>query len=314
MVRQRLRIFIATWLGFVALMMVFVVIQMLPAFYEARYDVRMPVCLQVAESGRGEAFLEDAMRGAGVEHWAVAAAGQPLAGCDGYRQRVLEFNLLVSHRAASALFEHIREAGPDAGVYSRGLSYQTSPAGTGTVPYAVSVFAAALLALGFWWCVRRRGTGTGSDGAATIGIRGMVVGAVSATGVALVAAIAYGFILQVTGVIHMPEQSNVETVTPLLLLTAAVFAPVVEEVIFRFWLLDRMIPVIGPVAALVLSSLVFSMIHMDLEPFALGSRLITGLVLGLLWLRTSSLGACVLAHGLFNAAVLALDQLAGTTG
>ena len=112
----------------------------------------------------------------------------------------------------------------------------------------------------------------------------------------------------------MPGQSSVETVTPLLLLAAVVFAPVAAEVIFRFWLLDRMVPAIGAVAALVLSSVVFSLIHMDLEPFALGSRLITGLVLGLLWLRTSSLGACVLAHGLFNAAVLVLEQTARAGG
>lgn len=305
----RLRLFLAAWFGFVALAVVFLMMQMLPASLEGRYAVRIPLCMQSAEAGRAQAFLEDTMRRAGAEHWRLAEADRPVEGCATHRQHVLTFDALLSRRGASALFNELFEAGPAAGVYPRGLSYQTSPAGTGTVTYAVSAIASAMLALGFWWLVRKRGCVR--EPPARIGAGRLVAGALAATSLALTGAMAYGWILQATGIIQMPQQPDPSAVTPLLLLTAVVLAPVAEEVVFRFWLLDRMVPAISPVAALLLSSAVFSMVHLEPEPFAFGSRLITGLVLGVLWLRTSSLGACVLAHGLFNAAVFGLDHLAG---
>lgn len=309
--RQRLKRFLGAWFGFVGLIVLFQVIQMLPAFHEAQYDVRMPVCLRAMKQGEDPEFLTRVMQSAGVEDWSLGQVDHPLEGCDGFEQRILGFESLLSRRSASDLFKKIQEGGPAAGIYSRGLSYNTSPAGTGTVSYAVSVFTAAVLALVFWWVVRSRGT-VGKD--VRGGTRETIISALSATVVAFVAAIVYGLFLQLVGVSRVPGQPSLQTLTPSLLLAAVVFAPVAEEVIFRFWLLDRMIPAIGSPAALLLSSVVFSAIHMDLEPFAFGSRLITGLALGLLWLRTFSLGACVLAHGLFNAAVIALDRMAWIDG
>lgn len=305
----RLRLFLIAWSGFVALAVAFLVIQALPAFHEARYSARMSLCISLEEPDRAHAFLERTLRDAGVAHWSLGEADRPLEGCAGYEQRVLEFEAVLARHGASALFDRFHKAGPEAGVYSREFSYQTSPAGTGGGAYAVASSASAVLALGFWWIVRRRGGAPGSS--ARAGARTVLGGALAAAGLALAAAVAYGFVLQAAGIMRMPERSSPDSVTPLLLLTAAVLAPIAEEVVFRFWLLGRMVPAIGPAAALLLSSAVFAMVHMELEPFALGSRLITGLALGLLWLRTSSLRACVLAHGLFNAAVIGLDQLVG---
>ena len=79
-----------------------------------------------------------------------------------------------------------------------------------------------------------------------------------------------------------------------------VLAPICEEVIFRAWLLEAWQKIIGAPAALILTSIIFSVIH----PMGLVANLIfiiPGLIFGALWLKTRSLTACVIAHGVYNA-------------
>ena len=80
-------------------------------------------------------------------------------------------------------------------------------------------------------------------------------------------------------------------------------APVTEEVLFRAWLLDAWRRVVSPAIALLLSSVVFSVVH----PMGVTANLIfviPGLLLGALWLKTRSLAACIVAHSAYNAFVL----------
>ncbi len=81
--------------------------------------------------------------------------------------------------------------------------------------------------------------------------------------------------------------------------------PLAEEIIFRGWLLERLSQVLRPGIALLISAAAFSAIH----PMGLMLNLtflVPGLVFGYLWLRHRSLLVCAVAHSSYNAGVLLL--------
>jgi membrane protease YdiL (CAAX protease family) len=79
---------------------------------------------------------------------------------------------------------------------------------------------------------------------------------------------------------------------------AVILAPVVEEGLFRGvfyqWLRDRE----GMVAALIVSSLIFGLIHFNLMAFL--SLTFFGAAMAWLYERTGNLLGCIVAHALFN--------------
>lgn len=90
-----------------------------------------------------------------------------------------------------------------------------------------------------------------------------------------------------------------------LALAAAVFlaAPFLEETFFRGLLLPLLARVLPPVAALLLSALLFGILH---GPALFPTMTAFALVLSLLRLRTATLLPCILLHTLWNALVLLL--------
>jgi len=81
-----------------------------------------------------------------------------------------------------------------------------------------------------------------------------------------------------------------------------VLAPLVEEILFR-GLLQRLVSrAWGPWAGIVVSALVFGLVHG--EPWFLFGLIAVGLVLGFLYEATGSLIACWAAHALHNAVSL----------
>jgi|GEM_PF-3389290 len=83
-----------------------------------------------------------------------------------------------------------------------------------------------------------------------------------------------------------------------------VCAPLVEEYVFRAWMLERFRRVMPAWLALALSALAFMIMHV---PHGVVSALVitsAGLLFGLTWLRTRSWLACTLAHAFHNSAVL----------
>lgn len=107
------------------------------------------------------------------------------------------------------------------------------------------------------------------------------------------------FTLPQWGVVNLRELS----VGPVEIFIIVMLMPLIEEIVFRAWLLEAWRKVIGPGAALMLSSVMFSLIH----PMGVVENLIfllPGILLGLLWLRTRSLPACCIAHGGYNALVI----------
>jgi membrane protease YdiL (CAAX protease family) len=85
----------------------------------------------------------------------------------------------------------------------------------------------------------------------------------------------------------------------LLILVAAVGAPLVEELFYRGFLLRGLERRFGPTPALWISSIVFAAIHF--QPLQFPALLIFGLLAGWLALRTGRLGPSWAAHVGFNA-------------
>ena len=75
-------------------------------------------------------------------------------------------------------------------------------------------------------------------------------------------------------------------------------APFVEEHLMRGLILKGLHRSIGPAGALLLSSLLFALLHFNMVQTL--SALICGLVLGVLYLKTRSVTACILAHAGYN--------------
>ena len=85
--------------------------------------------------------------------------------------------------------------------------------------------------------------------------------------------------------------------------------PLVEEIIFRAWLLEAWRRLMSPWLALVITSVIFSLIH----PIGLTANIIfvlPGLLWGWLWLRYRSLIVCTAAHSSYNLLALTIQSFA----
>lgn len=88
------------------------------------------------------------------------------------------------------------------------------------------------------------------------------------------------------------------------LTTLVVIAAGTEELVFRGLLLPALRPQLGAGGALVVTSFLFGLFH--LEPFVVVYATIAGLVLGAIALRTGSVLPSIAFHGAFNAVPLLL--------
>lgn len=82
------------------------------------------------------------------------------------------------------------------------------------------------------------------------------------------------------------------------LVSLTVLAPVNEELLFRGLILAGFTGRYPAVPAVVASAGIFALFH--LNPYQYFAALLMGIILAWLFLRTRSLGACMLAHALYN--------------
>ena len=94
------------------------------------------------------------------------------------------------------------------------------------------------------------------------------------------------------------------------LLVAAVVAPLVEEIIFRGIILRGFAAHYGPTRALLYSSLLFGIVH--LNPWQFLPAVALGLFLGTLYLRTGTVAATWAAHAFYNGSILVLAKFTDT--
>ena len=103
--------------------------------------------------------------------------------------------------------------------------------------------------------------------------------------------------------IFIDEFNNYELIPNLLGFTTLVIAaPVIEELIFRGYLLHRWARKWGLTKGVLLSSFLFGAIHSD--PLAAA---MTGVLFSILYLRTQSIFAPIIAHSLYNLTVWLAD-------
>lgn len=92
---------------------------------------------------------------------------------------------------------------------------------------------------------------------------------------------------------------------PRLIVAVVLFAPILEELLFRGWVLPRLMRRFGEVPGFLLTALGFTALHLD-APQVAPPILALALALGWLRLRTRSVWPGVLAHALNNGLALAL--------
>lgn len=95
----------------------------------------------------------------------------------------------------------------------------------------------------------------------------------------------------------------------LMVLLLVVAAPVLEEFLFRGFLLHRWGTRWNPPVAVLLTSLLFGILHGNVIGLTL-----FGLVMALLYLRTNSLGVAIAIHALNNAIAASLEIISRLTG
>ena len=82
------------------------------------------------------------------------------------------------------------------------------------------------------------------------------------------------------------------------LLQVCILAPIIEEILMRDYLLHGLSINYGSIIALLVSSLLFALLHFNMvQTF---SAFACGLVLGLLYLQTGSIFCCILTHTGYN--------------
>lgn len=87
--------------------------------------------------------------------------------------------------------------------------------------------------------------------------------------------------------------------TPLAsLLHVCIFTPIVEEVLIRGYLLNGIQKTSGTIIALLISAVIFALLHFNMAQTL--SALLCGLILGVLYINTGSLFACIIAHSGYN--------------
>jgi len=90
---------------------------------------------------------------------------------------------------------------------------------------------------------------------------------------------------------------NSAELLPILIFALVIGAPVTEEVVFRGFLYQGLAESrLGPAGAVIISSLIFTMIHVQYESLELGYILILGLVLGTARWHCQSLYVPILLH------------------
>ena len=95
-------------------------------------------------------------------------------------------------------------------------------------------------------------------------------------------------------------------------LTAAIAAPLYEEIIFRGFLLPSLTRYISPWAAIGVSSLVFAAAHLNISEILPLTTL--GIILGVVYTRSRNLLSSILMHSLWNTGTLLSLFLLGTGG
>lgn len=145
---------------------------------------------------------------------------------------------------------------------------------------------------------------------------GATLGLFAALGVVLVVIQQFGLTATEHSIAESAEQ-NPEMLLPLIPISVLVTGPA-EELLYRGIIQTRLKEVFGTVAAVLLASLVFSLVHVPAYgagglgtslATTLGVLFVLGLCLGAIYEHTGNLLVPAVAHGLYNAVVFGANYL-----
>jgi len=113
------------------------------------------------------------------------------------------------------------------------------------------------------------------------------------------------FIVEIPVVLILPNWSNLTGISSIkssnvttIIIYAVILIPVLEELLFRGLFLDSFLKIYSPVKAIIYSSVLFSIIHIN--PMQTLSAFLGGLIIGWLYYKTASLLPCILFHSIIN--------------
>lgn len=92
------------------------------------------------------------------------------------------------------------------------------------------------------------------------------------------------------------------------LISTLLIAPIVEELFYRKFLLDKLLEMNKPVLAIIISSICFSIIHIE-TPNNLIPTFISGIILGIIYLKTKKIGYCIILHFIVNLIIVTTNNI-----
>ena len=169
---------------------------------------------------------------------------------------------------------------------------------------AIATCVSAPVAFGFTWLfahLRKRGPARDY-----LGFRGVALKSMVFWTLALLGLVAASDLLTVRlGKPLVPEfmQNAYRTAgfVPVLWLALLIAAPVAEETVFRGFLFVGILHSrLGPLGAILITSLIWALIHVQYDAYGVFTVFVTGLLLGMVRLATGSLYATIFLHFLMN--------------
>lgn len=95
----------------------------------------------------------------------------------------------------------------------------------------------------------------------------------------------------------------------MIFLVIAVMAPITEELMFRGYILDSIQRIHGEKVAILISSILFGLIHIFGGWYVVGSTFIGGLIYAWIRTKTGSLIPCIVSHMMWNAFAVTVTYL-----
>jgi membrane protease YdiL (CAAX protease family) len=92
------------------------------------------------------------------------------------------------------------------------------------------------------------------------------------------------------------------------LISTLLIAPIVEELFYRKFLLDKLLEKNKPVLAIIISSICFSIMHLE-TPNNLIPTFISGIILGIIYLKTKKIGYCIMLHFIVNLIIVTTNNI-----
>jgi membrane protease YdiL (CAAX protease family) len=127
-------------------------------------------------------------------------------------------------------------------------------------------------------------------------------------------ALLLGVILPLISLIPMPREVSESFAKSLgrpslvIFVTLVIAAPILEELLFRGIMLDGLLNRYRPLTAILVSSIIFGIAH--LNPWQFVTAFVIGCFAGWVYLRTKSVGPCILIHATVNCCAYLLQVLA----